>query len=31
VVGALAIFTYRPHVAPQKPEEATEEWIRSLH
>jgi chromate transporter len=31
VVGALAIFTYRPHVAPQKPEEATDEWIRSLH
>jgi chromate transporter len=30
-VGALAIFTYRPHTVPEKPAEEQEEWIRSLH
>lgn len=31
VVGAAAIFAYRPHVPREKPAEETEEWIRSLH
>lgn len=30
-VGAVAIFTYRPHTVPEKPAEEQEEWIRSLH
>jgi chromate transporter len=30
-VGALAIFTYRPRTAPEKPEQETEAWIKSLH
>jgi chromate transporter len=30
-VGALAIFTYRPHTAKEKPEQKEDEWIRSLH
>ncbi|HVN70204.1 MAG TPA: chromate transporter [Candidatus Binatia bacterium] len=30
-VGAFAIFTYRPHVVPEKPAEEQEEWIKSLH
>ncbi len=30
-VGALAIFHYRPHTAPEKPAQEEEEWIRSLH
>jgi chromate transporter len=30
-VGAVAIFAYRPHTAPQKSAEEQEEWIRSLH
>lgn len=29
-VGALAIFTYRPRTTPEKPEEETEAWIKSL-
>ncbi|HEY2473766.1 MAG TPA: chromate transporter [Candidatus Cybelea sp.] len=31
VVGALAIFTYRPHIKPAQPAEQEEQWIRSLH
>ncbi len=31
VVGAVAIFTYRPHVKPEPPAEAEDQWIRSLH
>ncbi len=31
VVGAFAIFAYRPHVKHEKPAEETEEWLRSLH
>lgn len=30
-VGAVAIFTYRPHTKPEKPAQEEEEWIRSLH
>jgi chromate transporter len=30
-VGALAIFAYRPHTAPEKPAAEEESWIRSLH
>lgn len=30
-VGALAIFTYRPHTKPEKAAQEQEEWIRSLH
>lgn len=30
-VGALAIFTYRPHTTPEKPAQEEEDWIRSLH
>lgn len=30
-VGALAIFTYRPHTAQAKPAHEEDEWIRSLH
>ncbi|SRR5579883_232653 len=30
VVGALAIFAYRPHVPKEKPAEETDEWIKSL-
>lgn len=30
-VGALAIFTYRPHTQPEKAAEEQEDWIRSLH
>jgi chromate transporter len=30
-VGALAIFTNRPHTAPEKPAQEEEDWIRSLH
>ncbi|MBV8067000.1 MAG: chromate transporter [Candidatus Eremiobacteraeota bacterium] len=30
-VGAVAIFTYRPHTEPEKPAQEQEEWIRSLH
>jgi chromate transporter len=29
-VGALAIFKFRPHAAPEKPEEEQENWVRSL-
>jgi chromate transporter len=31
VVGAVAIFTYRPHTVPEKPAQEQEEWINSLH
>jgi chromate transporter len=31
VVGAVAIFTYRPHVKPEPPAEEEDQWIRSLH
>jgi chromate transporter len=32
IVGAAAIFTYRPpRAVPPKPEEEHEEWLRSLH
>lgn len=31
VLGALAIFHYRPHRTPEKPAQVEEEWIRSLH
>lgn len=30
-VGAVAIFTYRPHAAPERPAEEHEAWIKSLH
>jgi len=30
-VGAVAIFTYRPHTKREKPAQEQEEWIRSLH
>ena len=30
VVGAFAIFTFRPHVKPEPPAEEHEEWIKSL-
>jgi chromate transporter len=30
-VGALAIFTYRPHKMHKKPAQEEEDWIRSLH
>ena len=30
-VGALAIFTHRPHTVPEKPAQEEEDWIRSLH
>lgn len=30
-VGGLAIFTYRPHTAPEKPAQEEEDWINSLH
>jgi chromate transporter len=30
VVGAFAIFTYRPHTKPEKAAEVESEWIRSL-
>lgn len=31
IVGALAIFTYRPRRTPEKPAQEDEEWLRSLH
>jgi chromate transporter len=31
LVGAAAIFTYRPHVVPETPQQENEEWIKSLH
>lgn len=31
VVGAFAIFAYRPHVKKETPKEENEAWIRSLH
>lgn len=31
VVGALAIFTFRPHAEKKKPAQEEEEWVRSLH
>lgn len=30
-VGAVAIFTYRPHTVPEKPTQEDEDWINSLH
>jgi chromate transporter len=30
MVGGFAIFTFRPHRVPEKPQEETEEWIKSL-
>ncbi|MBV9332773.1 MAG: chromate transporter [Candidatus Eremiobacteraeota bacterium] len=30
-VGAVAIFTYRPHKAPEQPAQEQEDWINSLH
>ncbi|MBV8331645.1 MAG: hypothetical protein JO192_02835, partial [Candidatus Eremiobacteraeota bacterium] len=30
-VGALAIFTYRPHTQPETRAQEDEDWIRSLH
>jgi len=30
-VGALAIFTYRPHVPREKRAQEEDEWLRSLH
>ena len=30
-VGAVAIFTYRPHTVPEKPAQEEEDWINSLH
>jgi chromate transporter len=30
-VGAVAIFTYRPHTKRERPAQEEEEWIRSLH
>jgi chromate transporter len=31
IVGALAIFAYRPRRSPPKPAEEEEEWLKSLH
>jgi chromate transporter len=31
VVGAFAIFTYRPHTKPETKAEEEQEWISSLH
>jgi chromate transporter len=31
IVGALAIFAYRPRRSPEKPAEEEEEWLKSLH
>lgn len=31
VVGALAIFTYRPRTVREKPAQEEEDWIRALH
>ncbi len=30
-VGAVAIFTYRPHTVPEEPAQEQAEWISSLH
>ena len=30
-VGAVAIFTYRPHTVPASPAQEDEDWINSLH
>jgi chromate transporter len=30
-VGAIAIFTYRPHTKPETAAQEQEEWIKSLH
>ena len=30
-VGAVAIFTYRPHTVPETPAQKDEDWINSLH